>query len=374
MAEPALDTAAETLAEPSLTVRSLSARAVMVPLDEPIVTASGSIAASPIVLADLQTDGGITGASYVFTYVPPALKPTATLIADLTPLIAGRPLAPLAIERALRGAFRLLGETGLVGMAIAAVDMAAWDALAKARGQPLARLLGGGLGPVPAYYSASMIDAAGARRHAEAALAQGFRAFKVKIGHETVAADRAVIRAIREVVGADVTVMADYNQSLDVSEAIARIGALEAENLAWVEEPVRHDDDAGHARIRQAVQTPIQIGENWWGAHDMARSLAVAACDLGMPDAMRIGGVSGWIRAASLAEAHALPLSSHAFPEISAHLLSVTPTAHWLELLDKARPILQSPVVVSDGAVLPDPEPGAGLRWDEAAVRRYRVE
>lgn len=359
--------------EPSLTIRTLQARALMVPLEEPIITASGTITAAPLVLADLVTDGGITGTSYIFTYSPAALKPTAELIANLEAEVAGQPLAPFEIERSLRDKFRLLGDTGLVGMAIAAVDMGLWDALAKARGVPLAVLLGGELQPVPAYYSASMVDEAAAARHAEAAVSQGYRAFKVKAGHETLEEDRAVVRAVRAVIGAEVALMVDYNQSLSVAEAASRITALEEENIAWVEEPLRHHDYAGHAELRGKIRTPIQMGENWWGVDDMAKSIAAGACDLCMPDAMRIGGVTGWLAAAALAKTHDLPMSTHAFPEISGQLMAVTPTAHWLELLDKAKPILENPVQVVDGKLIPDTQPGAGLRWDEAAVKRYLV-
>ncbi|MDH3580926.1 MAG: mandelate racemase [Hyphomicrobiales bacterium] len=360
--------------DPALTVRALRVRALMVPLDDPIVTASGTIEASPIVLTDIVTDGDITGSSYIFTYSPAALKPAADLIANLEPLICGQPLAPLGMEKALRDTFRLLGDTGLVGMGVAAIDMGLWDALAKARGVPLAVLLGGALKPVPAYYSASMVDEATAARHAEAAASQGYRGFKVKAGHKTLEQDLSVIRAIRAVLGADAALMVDYNQSLSLSEAKSRIAALDAENIAWAEEPLRHHDTAGHAELRAHVETPVQMGENWWGVDDMARNIAAGACDLCMPDAMRIGGVTGWLAAAALAETHKLPMSTHAFPEISGQLMAVTPTAHWLEMLDKARPILQNPVEVVDGTLIPDAEPGAGLRWDEDAVKRYQVE
>jgi mandelate racemase len=89
-----------------------------------------------------------------------------------------------------------------------------------------------------------------------------------------------------------------------------------------------------------------------------------------MPDVMKIGGVTGWLRAAGLAETACLPLSSHIFPEFSAHLLAVSPTCHWLEYLDVASAVLQEPVTVKDGHVLIPDAPGAGLEWDQDAVRR----
>ena len=154
-------------------------------------------------------------------------------------------------------------------------------------------------------------------------------------------------------------------------EAIARVQALDGEGLGWIEEPALADDYEGYARIREKARTPIQMGENWWGTHEMAKCLAAGATDLGMPDAMKIGGVSGWLRAAALAEAAGLPVSSHLFPEVSAHLLAVSPTAHWLEYVDWANPILQEPLRIEGGhAIVPD-APGCGIAWDEAAVQRH---
>ena len=164
--------------------------------------------------------------------------------------------------------------------------------------------------------------------------------------------------------------MVDYNQSLTVAEAIDRIRALDAEGLYWIEEPTRADDFTGHARIAQEARTAIQLGENWWGPHDAAKSIAAGASDHVMLDVMKLGGVSGWLRAAALAEAAGLPASSHAFPEFSVHLLGVTPTCRWLEYLDHVGPILREPVRIVDGQALTPDRPGSGLEWDEDAVRR----
>ena len=163
--------------------------------------------------------------------------------------------------------------------------------------------------------------------------------------------------------------MADYNQSLCVPEAVARISALDAEGIYWIEEPTRADDLVGHAQIASTVKTAIQLGENWWGAHDMLKSITARASDYVMLDAMKIGGVTGWMRASAIAEAQGLPVSSHLFPEISAHLLANTPTAHWLEYLDIASAILQSPLHVEQGYALPSEVPGTGITWNEEAVK-----
>jgi mandelate racemase len=165
--------------------------------------------------------------------------------------------------------------------------------------------------------------------------------------------------------------MADYNQGLTVTEAIRR--GQDGEGLYWIEEPTRHDDYAGCARIAAALRTPVQIGENFAGAQAMATALAADACDYVMPDLERIGGITGWQRAAALASAGGIEMSSHIFPEVSAHLLAATPTCHWLEHVDWAAPILAEPLRIVDGmAQVPD-RPGSGVSWDDDAVKRYRI-
>jgi mandelate racemase len=150
-----------------------------------------------------------------------------------------------------------------------------------------------------------------------------------------------------------------------------RIQTLQSYGLSWVEEPTLQENYAGHARIRERVSTPIQMGENWCGVEEMQRALDAGACDLAMPDVMKIGGVTGWLKAAALAEMRGIPMSSHIFQEISAHLLAVTPTAHWLERMDLAGPILARPLVFQDGAACIDETPGTGVSWDEDAIARF---
>ena len=113
------------------------------------------------------------------------------------------------------------------------------------------------------------------------------------------------------------------------------------------------------------------MGENWCGPDEMTKALDAGACDLAMPDAMKIGGVTGWLRAAAIAQTRGIPMSSHIFQEVSAHLLAVTPTAHWLERMDLAGPILASPLRFDGGVAQPSHEPGSGVTWNEDAVARY---
>jgi mandelate racemase len=333
-------------------------------------SSGGVLAESPLVLTDVLTDDGGLGHSLIFTYTVAALKPTADLIQNLEGLVQGEPLAPVEIEQKLSRTFRMLGTQGLVGMALAAIDMALWDAQARAHDTSLVHLLGGVAKPIPAYGAIGYEGAEGSARVAAGWAERGFRGVKAKIGYPTLREDVAVVRAIRKAVGDDVAVMVDYNQCLTPAEAVQRLRVLDGEGLTWVEEPTLAHDYAGHALIAREVETPIQCGENWWGPLDLRHALDAGASDFVMPDVMKIGGVTGWLRAAALAQAKGVPVSSHLWPEISAQLLCVTPTAHWLEYADWWNPILAEPLQVQDGMAVGGAAVGTGVAWDEKAVER----
>jgi mandelate racemase len=355
----------------SPTIQEFRVRAVRVPLAEPHRTASGVVAESPLVLTDVLTDAGISGRSIVFAYTPAALKPTAELIRNIEPLVKGEPLAPAEVEQQLARRFRSLGTQGLVGIALAAIDMALWDALARVHGLPLTRLLGGVEKSLRAYGAVGYDGVEGCAKVAERWAARGFMGIKAKIGYPTVKEDVAVVRAMRKAVGADVSIMVDYNQCLTPTEAVERLRVLDDEGLAWVEEPTLAHDYAGHALVARAARTPIQCGENWWGTLDMQHAIDAGASDLVMPDVMKIGGVTGWLRAAALAHAKGIQVSSHLWPELSARLLCCTPTAHWLEYADWWNPIVAEPLHVERGMAIVDDAIGSGVEWNEDAVRRF---
>lgn len=356
-------------------IRDLTARAAMVPMRRMLGTASGEIARCPLVLLDLATDAGITGVAYVFSPNPLALRPIVEMIHAMRPLVEGRVVAPAVLEAHLRRSFLLFGGSGIVTLAIAAIDMASWDVLGKEAGLPLVRLWGGEARPVRAYDSTGLGLMGPTRTAAEAVelLESGFDAIKLRLGYPSLAEDLGVARAVRSAVGAGITIMSDYNQCLDVPEAIRRGRALDGEGLFWIEEPVRADDLAGAAAVAREISTPVQIGENFWSTHDVARALAAGASDFIMPDVGKIGGATAFLRAAGLAEAAAMPLSSHLYPEISAHLLAASPVCHYLEYVDWANPVLQEPFTVTDGhLVIPD-RPGHGMAWNEAALAQWLI-
>lgn len=353
------------------TIQGLRVRAVRVLMTEPHQTASGVITESPLVLTDILTDTGISGHSIVFTYTPAALKPTADLIQNFEALVQGDILAPGEIEQKLAKRFRLLGTQGLVGIAISAIDMAVWDALARIHQMPLVRLLGGMEKSIRAYGAVGYDGIQGSAKVAESWAKRGFTGVKAKIGYPTVQEDVAVVRAIRKATGDDMAIMVDYNQCLTPTEAVERLRILDDEGLTWVEEPTLAHDYAGHALVAREARTPIQCGENWWGTLDMLHAIEAQASDFVMPDVMKIGGVSGWLRVAALAHAKGIRMSNHLWPEISARLLCCTPTAHWLEYADWWNPILAESLLIENGMAIIGDTLGTGVEWNEDAVSRF---
>src|SRR5262245_33074526 len=175
----------------SSTIQEFRVRAVRGPMTEPHQTASGAVAESPLVLTDVITDTGVRGHSMVFTYTPAALKPTAELIRNVEAIVKGDALAPAEIEQKLARRFRLLGTQGLVGIALAAIDMALWDAMARVHGMPLVTLLGGVAKPLRCYGAVGYDGAEGCAKGAGRWAERGFTGIKAKIGYPTVQEDVA---------------------------------------------------------------------------------------------------------------------------------------------------------------------------------------
>jgi mandelate racemase len=360
---------------PQLTLRAVRAVAVEVPMTFALGTSAMTVRTAPLLLIDVQTEEGITGHAYLFCYLPAAAPAIAALLDEVLRTVKGDRLAPTDLWDKLARRFRLIGVQGIVRMAMAGFDVACWDALAKAAGKPLVTLLGGTPRGIPAYNSCGLglMASAAVADEAEKLLDGGFKALKLRLGYATLQEDLAAVRAVRKRIPADVAIMTDYNQALSVAEALRRGRALDDEGVYWIEEPIRHDDYRGAARLTRELATPVQIGENFSLSYGMQESLAAHASDYVMPDLERIGGVTGWMRAAALASAHGVEMSSHLFPETSAHLLALTPTCHWLEYVDWANAILAEPLRIVDGAAVIPERPGTGVSWNEDAVKRFQI-
>jgi mandelate racemase len=360
-----------------LTFRSILPRPVVLKLRRPVAARIATLTDWPLILIDLYTEEGVIGRAYLEPYIPKSMRYLIPALHDLGEMLKGRRLAPIEFYEAARKSLHFVGYDGMAMIAVAGIDMAAWDALARAAGVPLCVLLGGSIGPVPAYNSNGLWLRSPNEVASEAVELReegGFKGLKLRLGRERLADDLATIEAVRDAIGSEMSLMVDSNQGLHFGEALERCHAIDDLGLAWIEEPIVYDNLEGYARLAADLKTPIQIGENFYGPRALYTALQMKACDYVMPDFMRIGGVTGWQRAAAIAAAAGIPISTHLYPEVAAHVMRVSETAHWLEWQDWANPILRQHYEVKDGKLhIPD-VPGVGLEWDEKAVAAHLAD
>ena len=354
-------------------IRSLTTRGMMVPLKFTLGTSAAVIKAVPLLLVDLLNEDGVTGRAYTFCYRPSGAVAMSSHLSEAIDLLRGKPLTPFDVTQILSRQFALLGVTGSVRMALSLMDMAMWDAMAQMQGVPLSSLLGSRPKPLLAYDSRGLglMDPDRLAEETKALLEGGLGAVKLRLGYPSLSEDLAALNAVRRSTPRDdIEIMVDYNQALTSAEAIRRGRELEKAGIYWIEEPIAHEDYEANAAVARELRVPLQIGENFNGPEGLLRAISVQASDYVMPDVARIGGVSGWLQAAGVAAAHGIEMSSHLMPEISAHLLCATPTAHWLEYVDWADAIIEEPLKIRDGMVLTSEKAGSGISWDEARLKR----
>lgn len=361
----------------SLTFKSIRARPVALKLKRPVVARIATITDWPLILIDLYTEEGVVGRSYLEPYTAKAMRYLVPALHDFGEMLKGQNVTPIELYEVARKSLHFVGYQGLSMIAVSGLDMAAWDALAKAAGMPLCVLLGGSVGPVKSYNSNGLWLQKPEVLAAEAIELRdegGFTGLKLRLGRNRIDDDMAALETVRKAVGEDIELMVDFNQGLNLGEALQRCHAIDDSGLAWIEEPIVYDNLDGYTQLAAELKTPLQIGENFYGPRDLHMALQRKACDYVMPDFMRIGGVTGWLRAAAIAGAAGIPMSTHLYPEVAAHVMRVTETAHWLEWQDWADPILQKPYEIKDSLLhIPD-VPGIGLDWNEDAVKANRAD
>jgi mandelate racemase len=348
----------------SLTFKSIRARPVVLKLKRPVVARIATITDWPLILIDLYTEEGVVGRSYLEPYTAKAMRYLIPALHDFGEMLKGRKVTPIELYDVARKSLHFVGYQGLSMIAVSGLDMAAWDVLAKAAGLPLCVLLGGSVGPVKSYNSNGLWLQKPEVVAAEAIELRdegGFTGLKLRLGRDRIREDMVTLEAVRRAVGEDMQLMVDFNQGLNLGDALQRCHAIDDFGLAWIEEPIVYDNLDGYTQLAAELKTPLQIGENFYGPRDLHKALQSKACDFVMPDFMRIGGVTGWLRAAAIAGTAGVPISTHLYPEVAAHVMRVTETAHWLEWQDWAGPILQKPYEIKDSLLhIPD-VPGIGL-------------
>jgi len=360
---------------PTIEITGIRIRRALVPVRRVLNTRVGRFTKGPFLLIDLELKGGGQGRALCFTFMPIGLKVVPILLEAIVDAVKGRKISfaeAAAVHDLCQKSVTHMGHEGVAQMALSMFDMALHDALAREAGVPLYKLLGGTNAPLPTYHSCGLglMEPADAAREAREMAAEhgGFTHMKLRMGRDSAAGEVAAYKAVRSAVGPDMLISCDFNQGLPSASALDTCRAIDGLGLTWIEEPVAYDDYDTQARLATKLNTPIQIGENWWSWRVGKAAIEMGACDYVMPDLLRIGGVTGWMRLARVAEARAVPFSSHLSPDYSAHVLAATPTKHWLEFMDWGQDLLRDPLLPVKGYTTPRDAPGTGVEWNEQAI------
>ncbi len=324
------------------------------------------------------TAGGVTGLGYTYSDAS-AGHLIQHLLADV---IAGRDAMDIEARYVdMLHAVRNLGRQGLAATAIAAVDIALWDAKARLLDLPLVSLLGGAREAVPLYGSGGFTSYPIAELQAQLGgwADEGFGAVKMKIGRDR-AADRVRVHAAREAIGADVELFVDANGAYDRKVALAQAHAFADDDVRWFEEPVSSDDLEGLRLIRDRVPANIEIaaGEYGYDLQYFRRMIEAGAVDVLQADATRCCGITGFLRAGAVCDAAALPLSAHTAPGVHAHVCCAVSRVRHLEYFhDHARIerlLFDGALTPADGVLRPDrSRPGLGLELKRCDVQRFAL-
>lgn len=362
-------------------IRSISATLYRIAPTTPWSDATLDVGSLEFVVVDLHTDGGPEGKGITYTVGAGGKAITTLINEECAPLLIGVPLeSPRMISSRLRHHLRRVGLGGITSLAVAGIDIAVWDALAKSRREPLFATLGGESRPLPTYASGIDLHLGpdDLRAHVAGLVAQGYRAVKIKVGRPTLAEDDERVAAARDALGPDRELLLDANEAWTLDEAVRRMAVLEAHRPSWIEEPLHADDIEGHAHLRRRTSVPIALGESLFTPADFLAYLREEAVDILQPDVARIGGITRWLDVARLAETWRRPVAPHYLLELSAQVLTTISNVAYLENVGGGSlfelGLTDFRLDIENGVAWPGQAPGCGLTLKhadiEAAIER----
>ncbi len=363
-------------------ISNIQSNVYRLPPSVPWEDATNKVDGLEFIVVEVQADNGMTGTGLSYT-VDIGGTAIRTLIDDyLANLALG--MDPLDYERIwykLQRQSRRLG-LGVISMAIAAIDVAIWDLIGKIHGQPLYKLLGGARDRIPAYISEIDLRSDGTAEQlsdrVKEYIRQGYRTVKIKIGKPELEEDLERIAKVQELLGPGGTVLVDLNQKWSAAEAIQKGSRLDKLNLGWIEEPTLVQDVQGHRQLKQAIRTPIALGESLYSRQQFLEYLRADAVDIVQADVAFVGGITEWLKIAHLADAFGKPVAPHFMMELSLHLLCGVQNSYMLENVVGGSltelGLLETPIEVTGGMGVPSELPGHGIVFDREALSRHLLD
>ncbi|MCL6601215.1 MAG: mandelate racemase/muconate lactonizing enzyme family protein, partial [Alicyclobacillus macrosporangiidus] len=295
------------------------------------------------------------------------------------PTLIGEEVAPRVVWQHMWKQAHDAGGGGISTMALAAIDIALWDLVAKEQARPLVQVLGQYRSSIPAYGSGVNLNLTLSELEEQVRrwIDSGYQAVKIKVGKPDLEEDLERLNLVRKLVGPTRPIMVDANQGWDITSAVRAIESYRPFNLFWIEEPLLADDIQGHARLRKLVNAPIAIGENVYTKYQFNEYLALGACDFVQADVIRVGGITPYLEIATLAQTWDVPMAPHFMLEISGQLMCCIPNALILEDVEggsfRDLGILAKDVGVKNGTFEPPKDPGHGIVLDRDVLKQYEL-
>lgn len=346
--------------------------------EQPITNGLHTYETSDITIVEIETDAGVTG----YGVGRPRAGEREMRAEFLDRLVGRDPTMTEAIWESLWSP-KMSGRRGNETRALSSIDLALWDIKAKLAGMPLYKMLGGYRTEIPIYIAGGYYGKDKGLKELQEEFVSyvelGARAVKMKIGGLPIKEDIVRVKAVREAVGDDVSLLLDANCAYRYYDAISFSRRAEEFDPFWFEEAVQPDDYEGFKKIAAATSIPLATGENEYTKHGFRDLIATQAIGILNPDARYMGGVTEFMKVAAMAQAHGVDIAPHGDQQAHLHLLAAIPNARILEFYPpqvqpmSSRAYLYAPVLNANGTVNPPEVPGAGMDPNFAALEQFRI-